>query len=423
MNVLIVGQGGREHALAWKAAQSPLVEQVWVAPGNAGTALENKVKNISIAADDIEGLLTFAEDNEIKLTIIGPEVPLSLGITNQFTRAGLLCFGPSQAAAELESSKAFCKDFLKKYNIPTAHYTTFTELHLALQHTRQQNFPIVIKADGLAAGKGVVIAENFIEAEQAITEMLSENRFGQAGQRIVIEEFLAGEELSYIVMTDGKHILPFASSQDHKRLNDGDLGPNTGGMGAYSPAPLMTTEMEQQILENIIKPTIQALAAEGKPYLGFLYAGLMVTPNNEIKVLEFNCRLGDPETEPLLLRLKSDLVGLCLAALEGQLNQVNAEWDSRPALGVVMAAGGYPFEYRKGDIIQGLNNISDQGDKVFHAGTKTENGKVVTQGGRVLVVTALGDNLLHAQQNAYALVQKISWDNCFYRKDIGWRGL
>ena len=423
MKLLIIGNGGREHAIAWKCAQSPQVEQIWVAPGNAGTAQEYKVQNIAIQPTDTTALLQFATKNEIDLTIVGPEAPLAAGVVDLFKQAGLACFGPTRAASRLESSKAFCKDFMQQYKIPTAHYAIFQEQELALDYLQETNFPVVIKADGLAAGKGVIIAENLAQAEQAVHSMLEQDRFGSAGHRIVIEEFLQGEELSYIAMCDGKHILPFASSQDHKRRDDADLGPNTGGMGAYSPAPILTPELEQRILQTVMQPVVDAMATEGNPYIGFLYAGLMVSPNGEAKVLEFNCRLGDPETQPLMMRLQSDLVGLCLAALEGRLHTASAEWDKRSALTVVLAAGGYPESYNKGDAIEGLNAPSEASCKVFHAGTTLKDDQIVTNGGRVLGVTALGETIAKAQALAYQQVKQISWPDMFYRTDIGYKAL
>ncbi|MCH9644108.1 MAG: phosphoribosylamine--glycine ligase [Gammaproteobacteria bacterium] len=423
MKILIIGNGGREHALAWKVAQSNQVKQVWVAPGNAGTEMEEKVVNIDINATDIEKLANFATQNNIDLTIVGPEAALAAGIVNHFREHGLKCFGPTQQATQLESSKIFCKDFLQQHNIPTAHYAHFTEVSAALAYLIKQSFPIVIKADGLAAGKGVIIASDYQHAEQTVQDMLSGNQFGDAGHAIVIEEFLQGEELSYIVMSDGKHILSLASSQDHKRRDDGDEGPNTGGMGAYSPAPILTDALEQTIIEKIIKPTIKGMQQLGIPYTGFLYAGIMVTPMGEPKVLEFNCRLGDPETQPLLFRLQSDLVTLCLATLDQTLHQQQADWNPQPALSVVLTAGGYPKHYKKGDIINGLEKINDANVKVFHAGTCKHNNKIVTNGGRVLAITALGDNLLEAQQRAYKQTKSITWTNCYFRKDIGYRGI
>jgi len=423
MQVLVIGSGGREHALAWKIAQSDQVEQVFVAPGNAGTALENRIQNIAIAADDIDGLLAFALDKQITLTIIGPEAPLVLGIVDAFTAAGLRCFGPSKAAAQLEGSKAFSKNFLARHNIPTASYQTFTEAAAAIDYIRAHGAPIVVKADGLAAGKGVVIAATEQQAIAAVESMLSGAAFGEAGSRVVIEEFLPGEEASFIVMVDGEHILPLASSQDHKARDNGDCGPNTGGMGAYSPAPVVTAAMHERIMQEIMLPTVHGLAVEGIPYRGFLYAGLMINAAGIPKVLEYNCRCGDPETQAIMLRLQSDLVTLCEAALDGRLDQVTAEWDTRAALGVVMAAGGYPEHYAKGDIIQGLSNAEKIPGKIFHGGTRCQDGNVLTAGGRVLCATALGDGVPEAQQNAYALVATLNWQNVYYRTDIGYRAL
>lgn len=423
MKILIIGNGGREHALAWKIAQSPKATHVFVAPGNAGTALESKVKNVDISATDISALTQFAIDNHIDLTIVGPEAPLALGIVDHFQKNNLKCFGPTQKAAQLESSKAFCKDFMHRHQIPTAQYANFTELNAALEYVRNQPMPIVIKASGLAAGKGVVIANTLDEAESTIHDMLQTHTFGDAGNTIVIEEFLEGEELSYIVMVDGNTILPLASSQDHKRLLDHDEGPNTGGMGAYSPSPLLDESLNQKILEQVIQPTIHAMQKQGSPYTGFLYAGLMIAPSKEINVLEFNCRLGDPETQPILFRLESDLLNLIDLACDGKLDQANVKWNSKIAVGVVMVAGGYPQHYQKGDEIHGLNALHNEEIKVFHAGTKAVNGKILTDGGRVLCVVALGNSVLEAQYNVYQSVNEIHWKNCFYRKDIGWRAL
>jgi phosphoribosylamine--glycine ligase len=423
MNILIIGGGGREHALAWKAAQSPLAEKIFLAPGNAGTALEPGMENVPIGVEDIEALVAFARENQIGLTIVGPEVPLVLGVVDAFTAAGLNCFGPSQGAAQLEGSKAFTKDFLARHRIPTAAYGNFTDIDPALEYLHRVGVPIVIKADGLAAGKGVIIATEMGVAEATVRDMLAGNSFGEAGHRVVIEEFLTGEEASFIVMVDGEHILPMASSQDHKARDDGDQGPNTGGMGAYSPAPVVTAEMHERIMDEVIRPTVASMAAEGLPYTGFLYAGVMINADGVPKVLEYNCRFGDPETQPIMLRMKSDLVAHCLAALEGRLDQERAEWDARAALGVVLAAGGYPDRYSKGDVISGLPTRPVAGEKVFHAGTATQDGTVVTAGGRVLCVTALGDSVAEAQARAYALVRQISWDNVYYRSDIGYRAV
>ncbi|WP_102794434.1 phosphoribosylamine--glycine ligase [Bowmanella denitrificans] len=423
MKVLIIGGGGREHALAWKAAQSEQVSQVFIAPGNAGTELEPNIQNVAIGAENIGGLLAFAQQEKIDLTIVGPEAPLVLGVVDKFQAAGLRIFGPSQAAAQLEGSKAFTKDFLARHNIPTAAYQTFTEVGPALDYVKQQGAPIVVKADGLAAGKGVIVAMTEQEAEDAIRDMLAGNAFGDAGSRVVIEEFLSGEEASFIVMVDGKNVLSFATSQDHKRVGDGDQGPNTGGMGAYSPAPVVTADVHQRILNEVIFPTVQGMASEGHPYVGFLYAGLMITSDGTPKVIEYNCRFGDPETQPIMLRLQSDLVGLCEAALDGKLDNTQIDFDARAAVGVVLAAKGYPSDYPKGDVISGLGNGESATAKVFHAGTKMQDGQVVTNGGRVLCATALGETVSEAQRSAYKLVEEISWNGMFCRKDIAWRAI
>ena len=423
MKILIVGGGGREHALAWKTVQSPLATKVYVAPGNAGTALEPLLENVPIAADDVQGLLDFARREAVELTIVGPEAPLVLGIVDVFREDGLKCFGPTKAAAQLEGSKAFCKDFMARHRIPTANYRTFTEVEPAIAYIREEGAPIVVKADGLAAGKGVVVAQSEDEAIGAVRDMLAGNAFGIAGHRVVIEEFLRGEEASFIVMADGMHALAMASSQDHKARDDGDTGPNTGGMGAYSPAPVVTSAVHARAMDEVILPTLRGMAADGMPYTGFLYAGLMVAPDGSLKVLEFNCRFGDPETQPIMLRLQSDLPSLCLAALEGRLHEVEARWDPRPALGVVMAAGGYPFDYVKGEVISGLPEGETENAKVFHAGTALADGQAVTAGGRVLCVTALGDTIAEAQQGAYALAERIHWDQAFFRRDIGHRAI
>lgn len=424
MNVLVIGGGGREHALAWKAAQSHAVEKVFVAPGNAGTEVEAGIENVAIAADDIDGLLAFAQEKQIGLTIVGPEAPLVLGVVDKFTAAGLSIFGPTQAAAQLEGSKAFSKDFLARHNIPTAAYGTFTDIAAAKEYVRQQGTPIVIKADGLAAGKGVIIAENESDAFAAIDDMLAGNRFGEAGSRVVIEEFLVGEEASFIVMVDGKTPLPFASSQDHKARDNGDKGPNTGGMGAYSPAPVVTPEVHDWVMQHVIQPTVEGMAAEGHPYTGFLYAGLMVAPDGTSKVLEFNCRFGDPETQPIMMRLRSDLVELCKSACAGDLAGKSIDFDPRATVGVVMAAGGYPDNYAKGDVITGIDAAEANGAKVFHAGTKlNDNNQLVTAGGRVLCVTAIGDSVTKAQQQAYTALSKISWNNAYFRTDIAHRAI
>ncbi len=423
MNILIIGNGGREHALAWKAAQSPLADKVYVAPGNAGTALEPGLTNVEISATDIPALLTFAQSNDIGLTIVGPEAPLVIGVVDAFQAAGLKIFGPSQAAAQLEGSKAFTKDFLARHNIPSAEYQNFTEVEPALAYVRSKGAPIVIKADGLAAGKGVIVAMTLQEAEDAVQDMLAGNAFGDAGHRIVVEEFLDGEEASFIVMVDGENVVPMATSQDHKRVGDGDTGPNTGGMGAYSPAPVVTDEIHQRAMDQVIWPTVRGMAAEGNTYVGFLYAGLMISADGQPKVIEFNCRFGDPETQPIMLRLRSDLVELCLAGAEGKLDEKTSEWDERPALGVVLAAGGYPGDYNNGEVIQGLPQQESADGKVFHAGTRMQGNDVVTSGGRVLCVTALGETVAQAQQRAYQLAEGIQWPGSFCRKDIGYRAI
>ena len=423
MKVLVVGGGGREHALAWKAAQSPRVETVFVAPGNAGTAHETNMQNVAIAADDIPALKTFALDNAIDLTIVGPEAPLVLGIVDEFKSAGLKVFGPSKGAAQLEGSKAFTKDFLARHRIPTAAYGNFTHEDEAIAYIKQQGAPIVVKADGLAAGKGVILAQTEDEAIAAVKDMLSGNKFGDAGARVVIEEFLVGEEASFICMVDGEHVLPMATSQDHKARDNGDKGPNTGGMGAYSPAPVVTAEIHQRVMNEVIYPTVKGMAAEGHPFSGFLYAGLMIDAAGTSKVLEYNVRFGDPETQPIMLRMKSDLVELCLAAVDGELDQHQTEWDERCSLGVVLAAGGYPDSYQKGDVISGLDGLDSADRKVFHAGTAEQDGKVVTNGGRVLCACALGKNVAEAQQAAYELVKQISWNQVYYRTDIGFKAI
>ncbi|MGK8663790.1 phosphoribosylamine--glycine ligase [Serratia marcescens] len=423
MNILIIGNGGREHALAWKAAQSPLADKVYVAPGNAGTALEANLENVAIAATDIPALVAFAQSHDIGLTIVGPEAPLVIGVVDAFQAAGLKIFGPSQAAAQLEGSKAFTKDFLARHRIPTAEYENFTEVEPALAYVRRKGAPIVIKADGLAAGKGVIVAMTLQEAEEAVRDMLAGNAFGDAGHRIVVEEFLDGEEASFIVMVDGENVVPMATSQDHKRVGDGDTGPNTGGMGAYSPAPVVTDEIHQRAMDQVIWPTVRGMAAEGNTYVGFLYAGLMIAADGQPKVIEFNCRFGDPETQPIMLRLRSDLVELCLAGAEGRLNEKSSDWDERSALGVVLAAGGYPGDYRNGEVIQGLPQQESTDGKVFHAGTRLQGDDVVTSGGRVLCATALGDTVAQAQQRAYQLAEGIQWPGSFCRKDIGYRAI
>ncbi|BCV51262.1 phosphoribosylamine--glycine ligase [Shewanella algae] len=426
MQVLVIGGGGREHALAWKAAQSAAVETVFVAPGNAGTALEPKLENLAIEATDIPALLAFAKQQQIALTIVGPEAPLVLGVVDAFRAEGLNIFGPTEAAAQLEGSKAFTKDFLARHRIPTADYQNFTEIAPAKAYVAElagrTGFPVVIKADGLAAGKGVIIAQDQTEADAAIDDMLAGNKFGEAGSRVVVEEFLRGEEASFIVMVDGNNILPMATSQDHKARDNADNGPNTGGMGAYSPAPVVTQTVHDWVMANVIRPTVDGMAAEGNVYTGFLYAGLMVAADGSAKVLEYNCRFGDPETQPIMMRLKSDLVELCLAACRGELDKVSAEYDQRAAVGVVMAAGGYPDDYRKGDVIEGLS-LGNNEAKVFHAGTKMVDGHVVTNGGRVLCATALGNTVTEAQQAAYALVDEVHWDDVYFRTDIGYRAI
>lgn len=422
MKILIVGNGGREHALAWKASQSAKVDIVYVAPGNAGTALEKKLTNINLAAEDIEGLRNFAQQQKIDLTIIGSEAPLVAGIVDAFQAIGLKCFGPNAQAAQLEGSKKFCKDFMTRHKIPTAHYQTFTDVTLAIKYIQKKGAPIVVKADGLAAGKGVIVAQTEAKAIAAVKSMLADNRFGVAGSRVVIEEFLAGEEASFIVIADGKQALSMASSQDHKARDNGDKGPNTGGMGAYSPAPIVTATIHQQVMDKIINPTLKGMADDGMPYTGFLYAGLMISPTGELKVLEYNCRFGDPEAQPIMLRLQSDLVALCEAALTQSLANIGIAWDERCALGVVLAAGAYPDGVAKDDIISGLPD-TEIDSKVFHAGTRLVNGHVVTAGGRILCVCALGKNIQQAQQKAYALSNTINWHKIYYRTDIGFKAL
>ena len=423
MNILVIGGGGREHALAWKAAQSPLVEQVLVAPGNAGTALENNIENIDIAAEDIPALLEFAKSSHIDLTIVGPEAALVEGIVDAFTGNGLKIFGPTKAAAQLEGSKAFTKDFLQRHKIPTAFYGNFTEIEPAIKYIEEKGAPIVIKADGLAAGKGVILAQTNDEAIAAVNDMLAGNKFGDAGARVVIEEFLYGEEASFICMVDGTNILPMASSQDHKARDNGDTGPNTGGMGAYSPAPVVTPEMHDRIMQMVIEPTVKGMADEGNSFSGFLYAGVMINNEGIPKVLEYNVRFGDPETQPIMMRLKSDLVQHCLDAIDGKLASAETQWDERTSVGIVLAAGGYPGSYEKGDIISGLENTETECTKVFHAGTAEKDGKVVTNGGRVLCAVALGNSVTEAQHLAYQVVNKINWNNIYYRTDIGHRAI
>ena len=444
MRVLVIGSGGREHALAWKCAQSDKVEQVFAAPGNGGTAMESKIENIPIGAMDFDLLADFAEKNNVALTIAGPEAPLVAGVTDYFQRRGLACFGPVAQAARLEGSKSFSKDFMRRHGIPTAAYEVFTEVKPAAAFAREHGAPIVVKADGLAAGKGVTVAQTEDEAIAAIEDMLSGNRFGEAGHRVVVEEFLAGEEASFIVMSDGTNILPMATSQDHKARDDGDKGPNTGGMGAYSPAPVVTEEVHERIMDQVIRPTIAGMAADGYPYVGFLYAGLMIAPDGAVSVVEFNCRFGDPEAQPIMMRLQSDLAGLCLSAVNGGLDSVAAQWDPRSCLGVVLAAGGYPGSYAKGKPIKGLDRDLGKGRKVFHAGTARQapaapmgDPIVLTNGGRVLCATALGGNIAAARQAAYAVVEDIlsnqragaefesgaAWTDVHYRADIGHRAL
>ena len=423
MQVLIIGGGGREHALAWKVAQSPRVEKVYCAPGNAGTGIENKVENVPIGADDINALVSFARDKRIDLSIVGPEAPLVAGVVDVFRFAGLRCFGPGREAAELEGSKAYMKNFLKRHAIPTAEFETFEDLDKASAYIKSKPTPIVIKADGLAAGKGVVIASTHEQALETAEAMLSGEAFGSAGQCIVVEEFLAGEEASFIVMTDGKNIIPFASSQDHKARDDGDAGPNTGGMGAYTPAPIVDAKMHERIIEQVIKPTLEGLGADRRPYQGFLYAGLMIDRDGAPKVLEYNCRFGDPETQPIMMRLRSDLVEACIALLDGNGAKVDLEWDERVAVGVVIASGGYPGAYKKGHRIEGLDRSANEDTYVFHAGTELRDGSIVNVGGRVLCVVGLGDTVRDAQSVAYSRVAEISFDGSFCRHDIGYRAI
>ena len=423
MNVLVVGSGGREHALAWKLSKSQNVQTVYVAPGNAGTLHEPGLENVDIDVMDFPALANFAAQNDCQLTMIGPEAPLVEGVVDYFQSRNLACFGPSKAAAQLEGSKAFTKDFLKRHDIPTGYYATFTDTDKALAYVREHGAPIVIKADGLAAGKGVIVAETLEQAEAAIVDMLSDNAFGEAGCRVVVEEFLPGEEASFIVIADGTHTLPMATSQDHKRVGEGDTGPNTGGMGAYSPAPVVTDLVYERVMERIIEPTIAGMTKDGMPYTGFLYAGLMIDADGNPRVIEFNCRFGDPETQPIMMRLKSDLGDLCSAAIRGVLNDSSVEWDPRPALGVVLAAGGYPSNYDKGHAIHGLLTDQPKHTKIFHAGTAQKDDQVVTSGGRVLCVTALGDTIQDARDNAYNGVDTIQWQDMLYRRDIGWRAI
>ncbi|MEZ5436299.1 MAG: phosphoribosylamine--glycine ligase [Pseudomonadales bacterium] len=421
MKILILGSGGREHALAWKCAQDERVKKIFVAPGNAGTATETKCENVALNILDNAALIAFAKDHT-DLTIVGPEAPLVNGVVDAFQTAGLKIFGPTQYAAQLEGSKAFAKDFLARHNIPTAFYAVFTEVDAALAYVREKGAPIVIKADGLAAGKGVIVALSLVEAEDAVRDMLADNKFGAAGARVVVEEFLDGEEASFIVMVDGKTALPMATSQDHKRVGEGDTGLNTGGMGAYSPAPVVTPAVHARVMREVIEPTVRGMAAEGHTYTGFLYAGLMIDESGAPKVIEFNCRFGDPETQPIMMRLQTSLPALVEQALAGQLDNAHAEWDLRPALGVVLAAGGYPGDVAKGAAIKGLE-ATVANAKVFHAGTAVQDGEVVTQGGRVLCATALGQTVAEAQQTAYHLADGIRWDGMFMRRDIGWRAI
>ena len=423
MNVLVIGSGGREHALAWKAAQSDAVAKVYVAPGNAGTATEAKLENVAISVGDIPALVEFAKGNSVALTIVGPEQPLVDGVVDAFQAEGLMIFGPSAKAAQLEGSKSFTKDFLARNNIPTGAYQNFTEIEPAIAYVREKGAPIVVKADGLAAGKGVIVAMSLEEAEEAIKDMLAGNAFGDAGHRVVIEEFLEGEEASFIVMVDGKNILAFATSQDHKRAYNGDQGPNTGGMGAYSPAPVVTPEIHQRAMNEVIMPTVEGMAKEGAPYTGFLYAGLMIDADGTPKVIEYNCRFGDPETQPIMMRLNSDLVELCLMACRGELDQATIDFDPRPAVGVVLAAAGYPASYPKGDVISGLDTNKADDRKTFHAGTAEKGGDIVTAGGRVLCATAMGDNVTQAQKAAYELLNEISWPGVEFRTDIAYRAI
>jgi len=423
MKVLIIGNGGREHALAWKTAESDQVQKVFVAPGNAGSATENKVENVNIGVTDIADLVSFAKRENIDLTIVGPEAPLVIGVVDAFEKEGLAIFGPTAAAAQLEGSKAFTKDFLARHNIPTAAYGNFTEIEPAVAYIKQHGAPIVVKADGLAAGKGVILAQTEAEAIAAVEDMLQGNAFGDAGSRVVIEEFLVGEEASFICMVDGETVLPMATSQDHKARDNGDKGPNTGGMGAYSPAPVVTPEIHDRIMNEVIMPTVKGMNAEGNRYRGFLYAGVMIAPDGTPKTLEYNCRFGDPETQPIMMRLRSDLAQMCLAAVNGKLDTVEADWDPRASLGVVLAAGGYPADYAKGDVISGLDTKLPEGQKVFQAGTTLKEGQIVTNGGRVLCAVALGNTVAEAQAAAYDVVKTLSWDKVYFRTDIGHRAI
>ena len=423
MKLLVIGSGGREHALAWKLAQSPRVSEVLVAPGNAGTATEPKCRNAAVKATDIDGLLRLAQDEGVALTVVGPEQPLVAGVVDAFRAQGRRIFGPTAAAAQLEGSKAYAKDFLQRHGIPTAFYAVHTDVDAALAYVRDKGAPIVVKADGLAAGKGVIVAMTLQEAEDAVRDMLSGNAFGDAGARVVIEEFLDGEEASFISMVDGRTALPMATSQDHKRVGDGDTGPNTGGMGAYSPAPVVTPEVHARVMREVVNPTVQGMIADGVPFTGFLYAGLMIDASGAPKVVEFNVRFGDPETQPVMLRLRSDLVDLVDAAIDGKLDRIDAHWDPRPSLGVVMASAPYPDTPVTGDVISGLDAVPADA-KVFHAGTALDaHGQVIATGGRVLCACALGDSVADAQQRAYESVAAIHWTHEFHRRDIGWRAI
>lgn len=421
MKVLVIGGGGREHALAWQCAKFNGVKEVFVAPGNAGTELENKLTNVDIGVEEISALIDFAKNNDIDITIVGPEAPLVIGVVDAFQAQGLAIFGPTKAASQLEGSKAFCKDFLDRNHIPTAFYAVFTEVVPAVEYIKDKGVPIVIKADGLAAGKGVIIANTQNEAEVAINDILEGNRFGAAGSRVVVEEFLIGEEASFIVMVDGKNILPMATSQDHKARDNGDKGPNTGGMGAYSPAPIITDAIFQDVMDSVIRPTVDGMAAEGNVYTGFLYAGLMIDDKGNSKVLEYNCRFGDPETQPIMMRLQSNLADLCLLATQQKLDQAEINWDERTSMGVVLAANGYPDAYPSGEVIE--LPVNSESAKVFHASTKMDGNNIITNGGRVLCATALGINTVDAQKNAYALLEKINWSTAYYRTDIGFKAI
>ena len=423
MKILIVGNGGRDHAIAWKCSLSPKADKIYVAPGNAGTAGENKVENIAIAADDIDNLLKFALKEKIDLTIIGPEAPLVAGVVDKFNDAGLVCFGPNKQASQLEGSKSFTKDFLKRYEIPTADYETFDNSEAAINYINEKGAPLVVKADGLAAGKGVIVAMNVDEAVTAVKDILDKNNFGEAGTKIVIEEFLHGEEASFIVVTDGEKVLPLATSQDHKARDNDDKGPNTGGMGAYSPAPIITEDLNHRIMSEIINPTLSGLKEDGIDYLGFLYAGLMISEDGQPKILEYNCRFGDPETQPIMMRLESDFIDLILATMEGSLSYEKVRWSDEVALGVVMAAGGYPIKYSSGDEIIGIDSNKSQNVKVFHAGTSLKDNQVVTSGGRVLCVVGRGKTTSSANRIAYEMVNNISWKNEYHRDDIGHRAI